>query len=325
MINMQRYFVPLLVSVVLAMGFYGVSMLLSDFDNTVTSIKKLPLIGWLFILGLSLFNYIVRFLRWEKYIEVSSGKTIPIAEHVGIYLSGFSLTTTPGKAGEAIRSFYIQRHGVSLTQSLSTLFVERVVDFISMALLSILAAVYFEEYAVPLIIIGFVCVSVLPIIHSQTVLGVVARLGQKLPQKLAGILGQILKLIDSSAVLLKNRYLYGGLVIGLIAWGAEGYSFYLILGYLDIEAGVFLAISIYAIAVLIGALSFMPGGLGGTEAVMGVLLVAIGADWPSAVAATIICRIATLWFAVVIGFIAIGVLAKYKILPAFEVTGENQT
>ncbi|MGB1060716.1 MAG: flippase-like domain-containing protein, partial [Ketobacter sp.] len=75
------------------------------------------------------------------------------------------------------------------------------------------------------------------------------------------------------------------------------------------------AISIYGVAVLIGAISFLPGGLGSTEAVMGLLLIASGVPEPVAIAATLICRIATLWFAVFIGLIVAGILAIRGIVP----------
>jgi uncharacterized membrane protein YbhN (UPF0104 family) len=38
---------------------------------------------------------------------------------------------------------------------------------------------------------------------------------------------------------------------------------------------------------------------------MGVLLLSMGASPGEAVAATLICRVATLWFAVALGFVAI--------------------
>jgi uncharacterized protein (TIRG00374 family) len=58
---------------------------------------------------------------------------------------------------------------------------------------------------------------------------------------------------------------------------------------------------VYALAMLAGAVSFMPGGLGGAEAVMVGLLVWKGMDGADAVAATVLIRLATLWFAVAIG------------------------
>jgi len=60
-------------------------------------------------------------------------------------------------------------------------------------------------------------------------------------------------------------------------------------------------VGIYSVSVLAGALSFIPGGLGSTEAVMVLLLTLVGVNTPAAIAATLICRLATLWFAVIIG------------------------
>ena len=57
---------------------------------------------------------------------------------------------------------------------------------------------------------------------------------------------------------------------------------------------------------LIGGLSFLPGGLGGSEAVMIGLLVWQGVAHPLAVTVTLITRLATLWFAVVLGIVALG-------------------
>lgn len=85
---------------------------------------------------------------------------------------------------------------------------------------------------------------------------------------------------------------------------------YLIADSLRIGISLATGVGIYAIAVLAaGALSFLPGGLGGTEAVMGVLLIAFGTDSATAVAITLLCRIATLWFAVALGGVAVGILS----------------
>jgi uncharacterized protein (TIRG00374 family) len=118
----------------------------------------------------------------------------------------------------------------------------------------------------------------------------------------------LLDLLRSASTLLKSGPLYAGLVLGLIAWGAEGIAFHVILEALYINTSLLLAVGIYSISVLAGALSFIPGGLGSTEAVMVLLLTLVGADTPTAVAATLICRLTTLWFAVVIGGIVMVVL-----------------
>jgi uncharacterized protein (TIRG00374 family) len=94
-----------------------------------------------------------------------------------------------------------------------------------------------------------------------------------------------------------------GIVVGILAWGAEGLGLYLICLGLHIEVNAALAVGIYAIAVLAGSAAFfLPGGIGGMEIVMTTLLAqASGAAISTAVIATLLCRLATLWFAVLIG------------------------
>ncbi len=68
---------------------------------------------------------------------------------------------------------------------------------------------------------------------------------------------------------------------------------------------------IYAISVIIGAISFLPGGLGGAEAAMIALFVESGLAAGTAVLATVVCRGVTLWFSVVVGMVAIFLLNRY--------------
>ncbi len=94
-------------------------------------------------------------------------------------------------------------------------------------------------------------------------------------------------------------------VAGLDAVAAvQGLAFYFILVTLDIDIPLYTAMSIYAISLLAGALSFVPGGIGTTEAVMGLLLLGSGTDTVSAVAVPLISRLSTLWFAVILGLLS---------------------
>jgi uncharacterized protein (TIRG00374 family) len=61
---------------------------------------------------------------------------------------------------------------------------------------------------------------------------------------------------------------------------------------------------------LVGALSFLPGGLGGTEASMVALLMLNNVAQSQAVAATVLIRLATLWFAVALGVIALSMAER---------------
>ena len=100
-----------------------------------------------------------------------------------------------------------------------------------------------------------------------------------------------------------------GLALGLLAWGAEGVGLW-VLGALAPGATMTVgaAVGIYAVAIVVGAISFLPGGLGTTEAVMVALLLRQGCTMPEALLLTLACRLLTLWFAVVLGWLAVGIL-----------------
>jgi len=299
---------PLIVSILAAITIYGISVISTDFEAIGELSSKFGWSAWLVVLGLSLSNYLLRFVRWQLYINRFSD-AVPILTNLTYYLAGFAFTTTPGKAGEAVRSLYLKRHGVAYTDSLAAFFTERFIDVITMVLLSLFAAVAFPDFRWPVILIAVLFVGSLPLIHSMKMHHLLDRLRLRVPsEKIQSVGERLLALLRSAADLLKAGPLYSGLALGLLAWGSEGVAFYIILDTLDISSPFGVAVGIYSISMLIGALSFIPGGLGSTEAVMVFLLTLIGADMPTAIAATLICRISTLWFAVIIGAVSMAIL-----------------
>jgi uncharacterized protein (TIRG00374 family) len=100
--------------------------------------------------------------------------------------------------------------------------------------------------------------------------------------------------------------------LSLVAWGAEAFAFHLMLDWLGLQVDVAFAVFVYAAAMLAGALSFLPGGLGGAEATMVSLLLWLGQPQAPAVAATVLIRLTTLWFAVVLGLLALGSLLRQR-------------
>ena len=298
----------LVLSIILSFALYLAIIILNDIEVTKAAVKKLDWMEWLIILSLSILNYGLRFFRWHFYIGKLSTK-INIFRHLAIYLTGFAFTTTPGKAGEAIRSIYLKKHGVSFNHSLSVLFVERFIDVVAVVLLALFAALTFENTRWIVLLMVILVLTTLPILHSQSFYRLLNKiqLGTS-SARLARLIGHLLSILKSAASLLKLVPFNIGLLLGLIAWAAEGYAFYLILIYFGIKSSLLIAIGIYSIGILAGAISFIPGGLGSTEAVMVLLLSVIGMDIPSAIAATLVCRIATLWFAVAIGVLVMSVL-----------------
>jgi uncharacterized protein (TIRG00374 family) len=120
--------------------------------------------------------------------------------------------------------------------------------------------------------------------------------------------------LANTRTLISPSLLLYGFAVGLLAWSLEGAG----LGILSSmfpghHVHLLTAVGIYGVAVLLGSLSFLPGGLGGTEAVMAALLATHGLKLSEAVLVTLTCRLVTLWLAVAIGWFAVLVLRRAQL------------
>ncbi|HEY4999316.1 MAG TPA: lysylphosphatidylglycerol synthase transmembrane domain-containing protein, partial [Usitatibacter sp.] len=131
-----------IISVVLAAGVYAALAFWSDAGRFAQAARRLGVPTGLAILALSLANYGLRSARWRFFLA-RLGHSLPWRSCVVNYVSGFALTTTPGKAGEAIRSMLLKRaFGVPVTDSLAAFFAERFSDVLALALLAALALAF---------------------------------------------------------------------------------------------------------------------------------------------------------------------------------------
>jgi len=298
-----RFRAVLLSVLAAAAGYLGFS-LWSGWQDVASA---LVLIGWLgtaCALGLSLLNYALRFGRWQLYLH-RLGQPVACRPSLRIYLSGFALTTTPGKAGELFRSVLLSQRGVPFPTSCAAFVSERLSDLVAIILLALFGLSYYPQ-AQGLVLAGggavlllLVLLSCQPLLHriSQSTVNSTGRIRRILH----GLMGMLLEARRCHTPLL----LVSATLISLIAWGAEALAFYWVLVWLGVDMPWAYAVFVYALSMLAGALSFLPGGLGGAEASMVGLLLLQGMNMPEAVAATLFIRLATLWFAVVLGLIAL--------------------
>ena len=276
-----------------------------DSARIVAAVEQLAWLGCGLVLALSGANYVIRFERWRTFLA-RLGHQLPFGRHLLYYLSGFAFTVSPAKAGEAVRSLYLRKYGVTYSQSIAALFVERLQDLLAMVLLASLIVSDRPAYR-PLVVGALLLV--LALVWAATIKGlpdILVRLSRHLRHaRIVRLLSAIANLLRSSRALLQPRLLILGTVAGMLSWGSEGLGYYLICQGLHVQVPLLSAIGIYALAVLAGSAAFfLPAGLGGMELVMTTLLVAQGAPLRVALVATLLCRIATLWFAVLIGMAA---------------------
>ncbi|HQS59377.1 MAG: hypothetical protein B7Y56_13395 [Gallionellales bacterium 35-53-114] len=298
-----RFRAMLLIVLLSAIGYLAFS-LWGGWHEVVAALVTVGITGTLIALALSLVNYLVRFVRWQKYLSIL-GHQVYWPESLRIYIAGFGLTILPGKAGEAIRSVFLKNHNVSYPESLAVFFSDQLSNLISIMLLVSVGLWAYPQAQPVIIVMGGIILGILLFLQQTKWLQALEAIAQrKLPAKPARLITSSIEIVLHSKRCFSLPMLLYGIGMGLIAWGAEGIAFYYIMHVLGSDMTLQTALFIYAFSMLVGAISFLPGGLGGTEATMVALLMLNNIDQPHAVAATVLIRLATLWFAVALGVIA---------------------
>lgn len=266
---------------------------------------------------LSLLNYALRIFRWRSYLA-RLGHPVPARFAALTYAAGFAYTLSPGKVGEMVRARYYLPLGVPLASVTAAFFAERLMDLLAMVVLAALLFAGSQRYEGAIVSAAAAVAGVLAAsaLVPWAAFGNLVRSRTRIPAPLRAVALALASALAATRPLLRPRPLLLGLAVGLVAWGLEGVG----LGVLSsmvagIQVDMTSAVGIYAVAVLVGGLSFLPGGLGSTEAVMTTLLVSRGYAVPDALLVTLICRLVTLWLAVCLGWVAVFML-RQRTVPA---------
>ncbi len=285
-----------------AVGYLAFS-LLGGWTEVGDAIVQVGLAGVLGALALSLVNYGLRFARWQLYLR-RLGHALRWTTSLRIYVSGFALTTTPGKAGEAIRGVLLKPHQVPYVDSFAAFFSERLSDLLAIVLLTLFGLTVYPQ-AQPLMLLGAVLAALALVTLSQRSWLLRLRAKTAGPSRFGRHLASLFEVILQAQRCHTPGVLLAATGLSLIGWWAEAFAFFLILYWMGLDVPLTFAVFVFAVSMLAGALSFTPGGLGSTEGVMVALLIWHGVAAPEAIAATILIRMTTLWFAVAIGAVVI--------------------
>lgn len=261
-------------------------------------------------------NYLLRYVRWHYYLRVLGLRQVKAGESLLVFLAGFSLTVTPGKLGEAVKGLLLrQSHGIPAARTSPIVISERVTDLIGLLALAAIGAAQlapnmrrFLLVGAALVAAGLVVVSIPALAHAA--LAIAGRLPgvRKLAPKLR-------EAYEATAATLRPGPLVVAIVLSVASWFFECLAFWVVVrGFPGASVPLFDATWIYAAMTVIGALSFLPGGLGLSEAVMLELLERFGHGTGGAVAtaATFVTRACTLWFAVALGLGALVLFARRR-------------
>lgn len=273
------------------------------------------------ILGLTLFNYSWRFVKWQYYLkrlEVS----IHWSKSLLIFVSGLSMAITPAKVGELLKSYLLKREtGAAISHTSPIIVAERLTDGIAMLVLASAGLVLYRfgwEILLALLLPGLA--GILCVQNRRLMLALLGR-SERLP-----VLPRFVHLIrafyESAYALLRWRPLLLAILIGLVSWSGECGALYFVFTGLGVTPGVDLFIKatfILAFASLVGSASGLPGGLGAAEgSILGLTLLLVSTSATLGAVATLLIRFCTLWFGLGLGVIALLVFSATRHTPLFR-------
>jgi uncharacterized protein (TIRG00374 family) len=290
------------IAIVVVIGVAGVA-LLGDVRKLGARLDGFGWWAFAAALGLALANYAIRFLRWQLYLR-HQGVQVPVRSSALVFGAGLSLSITPGKLGELVKSYLLRElHDVPATRTAPIVVAERVSDLVALLLLAVVGvAAYGIEATLVIAAAGLIVLGLVLLAWPRPTRALIDLATR--PASLQRFRAPIHEMYGGLAALCRPRILAGATALALPAWGCECVGFAVIVNaFPGAEVGLGLAIVIYASTTIIGALSFLPGGLGVTEGAMTMLLLrsAKGLDGAAAFDATLLTRLATLWFAVLLG------------------------
>jgi len=301
----------LLISIALAGLLYLGFTIYADFGHVVEAFRNF---NWLFLpilLLCSVCNYLVRFSKWDYYLRIINVKLSRI-DSLSVFMSGLVMSVTPGKMGEVLKAYLVkQLTGTSISKTAPIVFVERITDFVSLMLIALAGAYYYNYGRMIVIIVALFFFVVIVFLSNRTIALPVLKLMEK-NDFLNRHLSKIHNAYESSYLMLRPFPLLKMTLLSLFSWFFECFGYYLILRNFPINIHISLLWSAfsYCFAIIIGAVSMLPGGLGVTEGSLTFMLVQKGVSNQYAVASTFIIRAVTLWFAVLIGVISVSIYQK---------------
>ena len=259
------------------------------------------------LLGLSLVNYVMRGSRWLVFSRALRLR-VPVASNALYYVAGFAMTATPGKMGEIVRLYLLHRfHGCRYDRTVALLISDRLSDGIATMLVVALTVAAYAHYPAGAAEALIFAACLIVLVLRPSVLLVAVNAAFSMLHRWPRLFVRARRAVRALQTLAHPLVFGAALIMGAIGWSSEGLSLYVLLHALGVPLQAAACVFIFGFAMLVGAVSALPGGLGSTEATMVGLLTLQKVPFETAIVATGLVRITTLWFAVGLGLLALPV------------------
>jgi uncharacterized protein (TIRG00374 family) len=315
-------------NLVLALGLgvvvYLVLAVVSGFGDLRVALASFNYLLIPAILGLVTLSYVVRFFRWSYYLRILK-VSMPLRINAAIFTAGLSMTISPGKLGEVLKSVFIRQvTGDPIARTAPAVVAERLTDGTGMLAWALIGALAFSFGLESLLLFVLLTAIAIAVLRSKRLSLLAEKTLSKLPL-LHHLAPHLRDFQGASNELLAMRPLIIGSAISFCSWGLEILGVYLCVLGIGAATPFLMVVFIFAVGSIGGALSMLPGGIGVAEAGMaGMFRTVAGLSVGTSVALTLVIRLATLWFATFLGIVGLFVVRRVIGKPADAAIAEAQ-
>jgi uncharacterized protein (TIRG00374 family) len=303
-----------------------VLLIYSNFFEVLSILSKANLAFIPLAYSLWLISLLLRSLRW-KFLLKEVGMKVKFWKVAKVYAIGMFISNlTPLKTGEPIRSVFLKiMDGKNISYSLPSIFIERIFDVIVLIFFSIFGLVFLGLSKFSFWLILAILVYVLAFGIGTYILISKERV-KKFFEKIVKLFSflkfvkKFEKKVESFSIGLHEAFvkynashtLGATFAYSLAVWIVEGTILFMSFLMLDTYVNPFLVIAVGAISTLVGVITFLPAGLGSSEAVTILIFTTFLSIPPAKVlAAAILARIFSYWNYVLVGIVLLN-LSKIK-------------
>ena len=291
--------------VIASVGLYGVFLFFSDFNIISEQISNFKYEFLPLILLLVSISWTPLLVRWQILLK-KNDINIPIKKSFLLFLGGMSMSITPGHVGELIKSQLIKTiYNIPRTKTAPIIFVEKFYDLTGAIIASIIGIIILGmDTSLILISVSILIVIIFLIYYRPIFEFILKRVTKtKFFSKYSENLSDSYEIVRNSTTPQISSISFG---LSVLYWIIISVAVHFILLSFGIESvSILKTISIYSSSVIIGAISFIPGGLGITEGSLIGLFSLEGIDVSLALILSVMIRILTMWYSVSIGFICL--------------------
>ena len=295
----------LILILVAVVGIYAIFLFVSDYNIISEKISNfkinyLPLI--LFFVSAS---WIPLIIKWHFLLK-NSEVDVPLTKSIAVFFSGVAFEITPGQIGALIKSQILKTsYNIPRTKTVPIVIVEKVYDLIGAILASVIGIIILgmEIYliAIAISVLAFIFFFMYHKPASELFFNRITKLKffSKHIENISGFYEIVQKSTNVRAATIC-------ILLALAYWFMVSAAAYYTLISFDVNILDYLKVlAIYSTSTLLGAISFIPAGIGITEGSIAGLFTLNGIDVSTALILAVMIRIFTLWYSVSVGFIAL--------------------